>query len=127
MKIGISSTGKDVSSLTDLRFGRCDCFAVYNTDDNSYRFIDNQAQNAGGGAGIAAAQQMIDEDVEVILTGNMGPNAYNVIMNAGIKLYRVGFVPLEKAVQLFREAKLEAISEAGPAHSGMRQGYRGGF
>jgi predicted Fe-Mo cluster-binding NifX family protein len=89
--------------------------------------MDNKAQSAGGGAGIAAAQQLIDEDVEVILTGNMGPNAYNVTVNAGIKVYRIGNVTLEKAVQLFKEAKLEAISEAGSAHFGMRQGFRGGF
>lgn len=125
MKIGISSTGRDASSLADPRFGRCGVFAIYDTGDNSYRFIDNKAQSAGGGAGIAAAQQLIDEDAEVILTGNMGPNAYNVTVNAGIKVYRIGNVTLEKAVQLFKEAKLEAISEAGPAHFG--QGFRGGF
>lgn len=89
--------------------------------------MDNKAQSAGGGAGIAAAQQLIDEDVEVILTGNMGPNAYNVIVNAGIKIYRTGNVEVGKAVQLFKDAKLEAISEAGSAHLGMRQGARGGF
>jgi len=126
MKIGISSTGVAAESLADPRFGRCSHFAIYDTADGSYRFIDNSAQSASGGAGIAAAQQMIDEDVEVILTGNMGPNAFNVIKGSEIKVYRVGSVSVEKAVQLFKEAKLEAISEAGAAHFGMGQG-RGGF
>jgi predicted Fe-Mo cluster-binding NifX family protein len=127
MKIGISSSGQSNTSLLDPRFGRCSFFAVYDTDDNSYRFIENKAQNAGGGAGIAAAQQMVDEDAEIIITGNMGPNAYNVIAGAGIKIYRAGNVSLEKAVQLYKEAKLEAIAEAGAAHFGMGQGPRGGL
>ena len=127
MKIGISSSGQSLTSLVDPRFGRCGIFAIYDTADNSCRFIENKAQNAGGGAGIAAAQQMIDEDVEVILTGNMGPNAYNVIVGADIKLYRAGNVQLEKAIQLYKEAKLEPIAEAGSAHFGMGHGPVGGL
>lgn len=126
MKIAISSTGLIVSSLTDPRFGRCSNFAICDAEKNTYYFIENKAQQAGGGAGIAAAQQMIDEDIEIVLTGNMGPNAYNVIKNAGIKIYRIGSVSVEKAVQLFKEAKLEEIAEAGAAHFGMGQG-RGGI
>lgn len=125
MKIGISSTGQTISSPVDPRFGRCSYFAIYNTDDNSCRFTTNNAQHAGGGAGIAAAQQMIDEDVEIILTGNMGPNAYNVIKGNGIRVFRIGAVTVEKAIQLFREAKLEEISEAGAAHFGMGRRWGG--
>ena len=73
MKIGISSTGQTISSPVDPRFGRCSYFAIYNTDDKLVSVTTNNAQHAGGGAGIAAAQQMIDEDVEIILTGNMWP------------------------------------------------------
>ena len=126
MKIGISSTGMNASNIADPRFGRCSYFAVYDTDNNSYDFIQNKAQQAAGGGGIAAAQQMIDEDVEIILTGNMGPNAYNVIKGSDIKVYRISSVSVEKAVELFKEAKLEMITEAGSAHFGMGQG-RGGL
>ena len=125
MKIGISSIGVSVLSQVDPRFGRCGWFAVCDTADGSYRFVENDAQQAGGGAGIAAAQQLIDADVEIILTGNMGPNAYNVIKRAGIRVCRVGGVSVEKAVQLFKEAKLEEIVTPGAAHFGM--GDRGGF
>jgi predicted Fe-Mo cluster-binding NifX family protein len=114
-----------VSNQVDPRFGRCGWFAICDTADGSYHFEENNAQQAGGGAGIAAAQQLIDADVEVVLTGNMGPNAYNVIKGAGIRIYRVGGVSIEKAVQLFKEAKLEEIVAPGAAHFGM--GGRGGF
>lgn len=126
MKIGISSTGNDASDMADPRFGRCEFFAIHDTKDGTYCFIENTAQSSAGGAGIAASQQLIDEDVEFILTGNMGPNAYNVIGDAGIGVYRIGSIPVQRAVALFKEAKLEPISEAGTAHSGMQQ-EGGGF
>jgi len=126
MIIGISSTGKSADSAADQRFGRCSAFAIYDSKQQSYRFINNEGQAATGGAGIAAAQQMVDEDVEIILTGNMGPNAFNVVKGSDIKIYRIGNVTVEKAVQLFLDAKLENISEAGAAHFGMGGG-RGGF
>ena len=52
----------------------------------------------------------------------MGPNAYNVMKGQGIKIYRTGSVSVEKAVQMFKEAKLEAVTEAGEAHFGMGLG-----
>lgn len=122
MKIGISSNGKDLSSLLDMRFGRCDGFVIYDTESKTHFAVDNSAKDASGGAGIAAAQEMIDNDVEIVITGNMGPNAYNVCKNAEIKVYRCASVSIEKALQLFSGSKLEEIKEAGPAHAGMGGG-----
>ena len=125
MIIGISATGKSMSGMLDPRFGRCRCFVIHDTNTNANEFIGNAAMTASGGAGIAAAQEMINRDVEAVITGNVGPNAFNVLNNAGIKVYRCGSVTIENAIQLFRESKLSVISEAGPAHAGM--GRRGGF
>lgn len=122
MKIGISSTGNSMSSMLDARFGRCSYFVIYDTDTNQSTYIDNSARTASGGAGIAAAQEMVNNDVEVVITGNMGPNAFNVMANSDIKVYRCGNVAINNALQLFKEAKLQMISQAGPAHAGMGKG-----
>lgn len=130
MKIGISSTGRELNSLLDTRFGRCIYLIIYDTVNNSVKVIENQGQASGGGAGIAAAQQMIDEDVDAVITGNAGPNAYNLLKNSGIRVYRCGSIKVELAIQLFKEGKLEEIVEAGPSHGGMRMGhggYKGGW
>lgn len=120
MKIAISSTGSDSGSSLDMRFGRCSFFAIHDTDTKTTEYIENPAQSASGGAGIAAAQEMINKDVEVILTGNMGPNAFNVFANSDIKVFRCASVPIDNAIALFLESKLEPISQAGPAHAGMK-------
>ena len=125
MKIGVSSTGKDLSSTLDMRFGRCEGFIIYDTQSKTHLAVDNPAKDASGGAGIAAAQEMINNDVEIVITGNMGPNAYNVCSNAEIKVYKCASVSIENALQLFSGSKLDEIKEAGPAHAGMRGGGLG--
>ncbi len=121
MKIAMSSIGKDEASLVDPRFGRCRYYALYDTEKASYSFAANVAEAQGGGAGIVAVQQLIDEGVQVILTGSLGPNAYETAESAGIKAYRVSRVPLSRALELFEQGELDAIGEAGPSHSGMHR------
>ncbi len=121
MIIGISSTGNNMQSALDMRFGRCSFFAIYNTDTKTASFVENAAVSASGGAGTVAAQVMIDNNVETIITGNMGPNAFGVFNNSDIKVYKCASVPLENAVQLYLDSKLEQISAAGPAHAGMNR------
>ncbi len=119
MKIGISSTGSNMTSTLDPRFGRCSFFVIHDMQTGSNEFIDNAAKSASGGAGTAAAQEMINQDVDAVITGNMGPNAFNVFSNSDIRVYRCGNTTIENAIQLFAESKLELINEAGPAHAGM--------
>lgn len=131
MKIGISSMGKDMDSIVDVRFGRCNYFIIYDTEKDLVKAVVNKGQMSGGGAGIAAAQQIIDEDVNIVITGNMGPNAFNLLKNSNIRVYRCGSIKIESAIQLFKEGKLEELTQAGPAHAGMgiRAGrrFRGGI
>ncbi|MDD5016962.1 MAG: NifB/NifX family molybdenum-iron cluster-binding protein [Eubacteriales bacterium] len=122
MKIGISSTGNTMESALDPRFGRCAYFVIHDTDAGRNEFIENAARSASGGAGIAAAQQMIDSDVGAVITGNMGPNAFDVMKNAGIKVYRCADADIETALKLYSDQKLALIDSAGPAHAGMGQG-----
>ncbi len=119
MKLGISSSGKEMDSRLDMRFGRCSYFVIHDTTAKTNTFIENPAQSASGGAGTSAAQEMINQDVEVVITGNMGPNAFNVCNNSDIKVFRCASVPISNAIQLFLESKLQPVTQAGPAHAGM--------
>jgi predicted Fe-Mo cluster-binding NifX family protein len=122
VKIAISMTGNAPDALVDPRFGRCGWFALCDSQTDALSFEENAAASAGGGAGLAAAQQIIDNDVEAVVTGAAGPNAFNVLHNAGIRIYRCGSVTMRTALQLLKEAKLEEIISAGPSHAGMGGG-----
>jgi predicted Fe-Mo cluster-binding NifX family protein len=88
MKIAVTSQGEDMNSEVDPRFGRAKRFIVLDTDTGEHRVVDNtQNLNAVQGAGVQAAQAVVELGVEAVLTGNCGPKAFRVLETAGIKLY----------------------------------------
>lgn len=120
MKIAISATGKNNSSLIDMRFGRCEYFQIHDVESGEIKIIKNEGQMASGGAGIAAAQQVIDEGADVVITGNLGPNAYRVLKSAEIKAFKVTNIPVEAGIRAYKECQLTEISTPGKAHQGMK-------
>lgn len=119
MKIAISATGKTMDSLLDVRFGRCDYFLIYETENKSVNAIENKGQSSSGGAGIVASQQIIDENVDVIITGKLGPNAFELISKAGIKAYGCESISIKSALDKYDNGKLSELKQSGPAHHGM--------
>lgn len=119
MKIGISSDGENLDSFLDLRFGRCRYFVIYDTENNEVRAVENDGQSSKGGAGIAAAQQLIDENVDVVITGNLGPNAFELIEKANIKAFKSESILLKSVIEKYKNGELEELKNSGPAHHGM--------
>jgi len=91
MKIAITSYGKEKSSQPDMSFGRAKWFILYDEDTGQYEAQGN-AQNvqAAHGAGIQAAQTVANLGVSVLLTGNVGPNAFRTLQAAGIRILLFG-------------------------------------
>ncbi|MBP9985469.1 MAG: NifB/NifX family molybdenum-iron cluster-binding protein, partial [Prevotella sp.] len=56
MKVAISSKDESLNSEMDSRFGRCNFFAIYDSEDRSTTFIKNTACSLTEGAGPAALQ-----------------------------------------------------------------------
>ena len=90
MRIAISSTGKDLESQVDVRFGRCSYFIIAEVEGKeikSSESIENTSAAQMGGAGITAAQMVADKKVDAIITGNMGPRAFTVFQQLGIEIH----------------------------------------
>lgn len=90
MKIALSIASDDITGQVDPRFGRCPYLVVLDRETNSVNIYPNPGINASGGAGIKAAQFLSDLQVEVVVSGEFGPNAYQALNAAGIRLYRYG-------------------------------------
>ncbi|WP_434297128.1 NifB/NifX family molybdenum-iron cluster-binding protein [Clostridium sporogenes] len=119
MKIAISSTGKTMENLLDMRFGRCEYFQIHDTESKEVKILENEGRNASGGAGIVASNQLVDEKVDVIITGNFGPNAFEIIEKAGVKAYKCESISITSVIEKYNKGELEQISMSGPAHHGM--------
>lgn len=127
MKICVSSTGQEKNALVDLRFGRCPYFVVFDVDSKTYAVYQNGGITASGGAGIAAAQTVIDTGAEVVLTGNIGPNAMELLKSNEIRIVQAAGRTVEEAVKAYDGLEGKEISDPVPAHYGMGNQHRRGW
>ena len=90
MKILITSTNQSIDSQMDQRFCRARWFSVWDTETGNVEFISNEQNlQAMQGAGIQSGQNAVKLGVEVVLTGHIGPKAFQVLNAAGIKIFQV--------------------------------------
>ena len=87
MKLCVSSTGPAIDATVDPAFGRALYFLVVETDSLVLEVVENTAASGGQGAGIAAAQLISDKGVDGLLTGYVGPHAFQALHAAGIKIF----------------------------------------
>jgi len=121
MKIIVTSTGPELSSAADPRFGRCGYFIVVDTDSLDFTSHPNGSGAAMGGAGIQAGQFAASLGSEVIVTGGVGPNAARVLAASGMKVYTGASGTVQQAVDDFKAGKLTSSASATVgAHNGMR-------
>lgn len=127
MKLCVSSTGKDADSRVDTTFGRAPYFLIIDTETMDVEVVENTAATVGHGAGIAAAQLVSDKGVDGLLTGYVGPNAFNAFRASGIKLF-VGASSqdtVKEALAKFNKGKYNeapAPSEVPPCEPGRGRG-----
>ena len=119
MIIAVSAAGNTMKSRMDQRFGRATSFIIVETKNMEYNLIDNSAAASSGGAGISAAQLVANKGAQAVITGNVGPNAMNVLKAANIEIYKGSAATIKENVELFVKGKLEEISATVPKHFGM--------
>ena len=107
MKIAVTADGPTLDSKVDLRLGRCQYFIVADPVTFEYEALENSGSVAGGGAGISASQMIAGKKVEAVLTGNCGPNAYQVLSAAGIKVVTDVSGGVREAIQDYKSGKLK--------------------
>ena len=126
MKICVSSTGEDLNADVDPRFGRCKYFLIIDTDSMSVESISNESAMASGGAGIQAAQTVAKAGVEVVITGNMGPNAFQTLSAAGLKIFTDATGTINEVVEKYKKGELgETEAPSVGSHFGMGGTGRG--
>jgi len=110
MKICISSTGPSEDSQVSPVFGRCPYFLIFDEEKEEFAVVKNNARQVVRGAGIAASQQVSDLGCQILITGNIGPNAFLALNQAKIKVFKGEFgKKIKEVLADFKKGKLVEI------------------
>ncbi|HAE37144.1 MAG TPA: dinitrogenase iron-molybdenum cofactor biosynthesis protein [Candidatus Riflebacteria bacterium] len=114
MKFAVSVREQNVDAKVDLRFGRAQMFALYDSKTGECSWHPNtQNFQAAQGAGIQTAQNVVNLGAEAVISGHCGPKAYRVLEAAGVHVYSVvGNPTLKEAVQMIESGKIKAMEGA---------------
>jgi len=123
MKVAVSASSPGLENPVDPRFGRCPYFLVVDTETMEFEAVENPYLGASGGAGIQAAQLVAGKNVDAVLTGSCGPNAFQTLTAAGIKVIVGVSGTVSEAVRSYASGALrEAAGPDVPSHFGMGGG-----
>ena len=123
MKIAVSSSGKDLDSQVDPRFGRCAYFVIMETDDMGFEAFNNENIALGGGAGIQSAQFVASKGAKAVITGNVGPNAVQTLSAAGVEVFVGQSGTVREAIERYTKGEINSTSTPNVAdHYGMGGG-----
>jgi len=121
MKICITSQGNTLQSQVDPRFGRCAYFIFIDTETMEFEAVANNQAQAMGGAGVQSGQLIAGKEVSTVLTGNVGPNAYQTLKAGGIEIITGVSGQVNDVVEKYKKGEYKSTS--GPSvesHFGMK-------
>ncbi|MHC1739865.1 MAG: NifB/NifX family molybdenum-iron cluster-binding protein [Anaerolineaceae bacterium] len=104
----ISAKDPTLDSTVDYRFGRSPWLIRYDTDSSQWQAIENPGASQSGGAGVAAAQFVIDQKANTVISGDFGPNAVSALQAAKIEmhLFTDDVTTVQQAIDCFKQEKL---------------------
>ena len=113
MNIAVTAKGKTLESEVDPRFGRSAYFIIYDTETGDFAAMDNtQNLNAAQGAGIQAAQNIINTGSKVLITGHCGPKAFRTLAAGEVEVYTDASGTVREAVEKYLAGELEIADTA---------------
>jgi len=107
MKICITSQGDNLDAQVDPRFGRCQYFILVDSESLEFEAVVNPNMDAMGGAGIQSGQLIADKNIKVVLTGNVGPNAFQTLQSAGVDVITGVTGTVKESVEKYKSSELK--------------------
>ena len=102
MKILAATTKGGLEDEVSPNFGRAPTFTMVEVDGTKIvntSISTNEFANAAGGAGIQAAQWIINSGAQAVIAGKFGPNASDVFSRSNIKMLEFEGITVQEAVQ----------------------------
>lgn len=118
MKVAVPVEKKTLDASVCPSFGRTPFYALYDTETRACEFMDNAAADSQGGAGIQAAQLLVDHGVGAVITYRCGENAAQVLKPADIALYKAQDGTVSDNLENYKAGKLLPLAEIHPGFHG---------
>ena len=108
-KLAISSEGPTLQDMVDPRFGRAGGFVIFDTETEQSSYLDNGVSQAQAqGAGISAAELVAGSGAQVVLTGFVGPKAFDSLSAAGIQVGQdLNGLSVAQAIERFKAGEVK--------------------
>ena len=104
MKICVTASEPRLEANVDPRFGRCAYFAFVDTESAAVDWVKNVAVEQAHGAGVSAAQCVVDAGATAVYSGKVGPNAAVVFEKASIAMIAVSEMTVAGAIALAKKS-----------------------
>lgn len=114
--IPVDENGRDLC----VSFGRAPLFLFHDPDSQETRLLPNPAADAEGGAGIQAAQFVVDQGATALITIRCGENAAELLKEADIAIYEAIKAPAEENLTALSEGKLAPLTRFHAGFQGIR-------
>jgi predicted Fe-Mo cluster-binding NifX family protein len=107
MKVCVTSRGDNLDAEVDPRFGRCGYFIFIDLGTSEYEAVPNPNIEAMGGAGIQSGQLVANKGAKAVITGNVGPNAFQTLQAGGIDVITGASGTVKDAVEKYKQGGLK--------------------
>ena len=101
-----------------VTFGRAPYFLF--AENGTEEILENPAAEAEGGAGLQAAQFLVDRKAGTLITVRCGENAAEVFQAAGMKIYKAEGKTAAENLQALQEGKLAELTKFHAGYHGIR-------
>ena len=113
MKVAVTSMGPELDSAVDVRFGRARYILLIDLESDSLEVIDNEENfEAMQGAGIQTAQDVSERGAEWVLTGHVGPKAFDALNAARVRIGTGASGTVRETLDRYRNGDFMAVETA---------------
>jgi len=111
MRLIVTAQNSLPQSPVDQRFGRCLWLLLLDTESNHWQAFPNPDVSQPGGAGVAAAQFVLDQQVDVVISGDFGPHAARAFSAAKVdmRLFTEDVHTVQEAVDRYHHQGLPSF------------------
>ncbi|SCZ80128.1 NifB/NifX family molybdenum-iron cluster-binding protein [Acidaminobacter hydrogenoformans] len=126
MRVAIPVDENHPGTAVCASLARAPYYLIKDTETEETTFVENTAANSQGGAGVKAAQLLVDQKVDALLTPRCGQNAAEVLTAAKMEIYKTEYPSAKENLQAFKSSLLAALTEFHAGFHGHGEGHGNG-